>query len=256
MSRIEEILEHVRRRIDREYRDYQPSEGSRRPRVSLVEVIRGCSKVPVIGEVKPASPTQGPLRKMSPVEGVAGEMVEGGAVGLSVLTEPDFFGGSMENLRRVKAATPHIPVLMKDFILDERQIYHASKAGADSVLLVVSLCPRLEEFYQLVCSLGLEPLVEIHDRKDLEKVALLHPKLVGVNNRSLVTFQVDLKVTKRLLPEVRAVCPGAVVVSESGLSTAEDVRAALRWGADAVLVGSAIMAAENVAGKVRELVEA
>ncbi|WP_309493424.1 indole-3-glycerol-phosphate synthase [Candidatus Hecatella orcuttiae] len=256
MIRMEEILESVRRRVDRDYRAYQPSGGSRRPRVSLTEAIRGCSKVPVIAEVKPASPMQGPLRKIGSVEEVAGEMLQGGAVGLSVLTEPDFFGGSMENLRRVKAAFPQVPILMKDFILDERQIYHAFEAGADSVLLVASLCPRLEEFHRLVLSLGLEPLVEIHDPKDLEKTASLHPKLVGVNNRNLTTFQVDLKVTERLLPEVRVACPGAVVVSESGLRTAEDVRAVRRWGADAVLVGSAIMAAENVASKVRELVEA
>jgi len=124
------------------------------------------------------------------------------------------------------------------------------------VLLIPAICPDLEPLYHLALSLGLEPLIEVHTAEDVERVAELRPRLVGINNRDLETLRVDLDRTRRLAPLVKARCPEAILVSESGVRGAEDVRRLLSFGADAVLVGTSIMESENVARKVRELVEA
>jgi len=222
---------------------------------SLISAIRNSPDVPLIGEVKPASPSAGWIRPEVDAGDVAVRMVQGGAVGISVLTEPTFFHGSLANLLKVRAAV-NVPVLMKDFIIDERQVIQASKVGADALLLIAQICPRLEKFYELALTLGIEPLVEIHSREDLDRVAPLRPRLVGVNNRDLETLEINIERTRELAPAVRQLCPEALIVSESGITTVEDVRLVLSEGADAVLVGSSLIRAGDVTSKVRQLVEA
>ncbi len=256
MNFLDRVVESTRVRVEAEYRGYTPLRSKSPPaRRSLVGAIEGCSGVPVIGEVKPASPSAGWIYPGVEAGEVAVKMVQGGAVAVSVLTEPVFFHGSVENLIKVRGAVD-VPILMKDFIVDERQILKASEIGADSLLLIASICHRLATFYELALNLGMEPLIEIHSKDDLDRVTPLHPRLIGINNRDLETLKIDLNRTRELAPAVRHSCPGALVVSESGIEAVEDVRFVLASGADAILVGTSVMRSRDATAKVRELVEA
>lgn len=256
MNFLDRVVESTRARVETEYRGYTPPKPDSPPvRHSLVAAIRDCSGVPIIGEVKPASPSAGWIYPEVEAGEVAVKMIQGGAVGVSVLTEPSFFHGSIENLVKVRGAVD-APVLMKDFVVDERQIHKAYEIGADSILLITSICPHISKFYELALTLGIEPLIEIHNKDDLSRVAPFHPRLIGINNRDLETLKVNLNRTKELAPAVQRSCPEALVVSESGIETAEDVRFVLESGADAVLVGTSVMRSKDIVAKVRELVEA
>lgn len=257
MNILEEIVEATKARLEEE------GAGADSPTLyelhlekrSLAEALMGREGVPVIAEVKPRSPSRGDLRSASDPAEVALQMVEGGAAAISVLTEPRYFGGSLRALERV-AEIVSVPVLMKDFIIDEKQILRGAEAGADAILLMVSICPHLESFYHLILSLGLEPLVEVHSEEEVEKAARLKPWLIGINNRDLETMKTNLTHTQRILPLIKARCPEALIVAESGVRTPQDVKKLLTYGADAVLVGTAIMESRNIAEKVKELVGA
>ena len=179
---------------------------------------------------------------------------ENGASCISVLTDERYFGGSLERLERVRTVTT-IPLLRKDFIIDAYQIFEARCAGADAVLLIAACLDdsELRDFIEIASLLAMDCLVEVHDESEMMRVKTLNTKLVGINNRNLTTFHTDLAVTGKLsflAPEQ------AFLVSESGIATAEDVRLVHRMGADAVLVGEAIMRERDMAGKVRELAQA
>jgi indole-3-glycerol phosphate synthase len=229
------------------------------PRVSLKESIVKCMRAPVIAEVKPASPSFGRLRRVTSIAEVAKALARGGIVGISVLTEPKHFSGSLNSLAEVKRHIS-LPVLMKDIIVDPLQVKAAARLGADAVLLIYSIFKKdrvdhtVEGMIQLSHSEGLETLLETHTREDFLAALKTDADLVGINNRNLKTLKVDLQTTKRILSGVDI--HNKIVVSESGIQTVEDIRFLWSCGARAFLVGSTIMLAENVEEKVRELVMA
>ncbi len=186
-------------------------------------------------------------------------MERGGAVGISVLTEPKHFGGSIKVLNEARNHT-NLPILMKDVVVDPAQIETASKFGADAILLIYAIFKRayancsLEEAIQLTHKFSLEVVLETHTRDEFIAALNTDADILGVNNRDLKILKVDLKVTKHVLTSMKN-C-GRVVVGESGIQNASDTRFLKACGADAFLVGSAIMLAENVEAKVREPVHA
>ncbi len=230
-----------------------PLEPVRRESRSLSSAIMGCENLPVVAEIKRASPSAGRLTSSEGVEELAEAMVRGGAVALSVLTEEDFFAGHASYITRVSRRVD-VPILRKDFIVDEYQLLESAHLGADAVLLIAKvLGKRLKHFVQRSLELGLEPLVEVHDEEELELALESGAEMIGINNRDLETLEVDLSVTEKLAPKIP---DDFIVVSESGIRTPEDARRVVRAGADAILVGTALMRAPDPEAKVREFVGA
>lgn len=190
-------------------------------------------RVPVVAEVKPTSPTTGGEYDLDPVE-TAQAMVEGGAAALSVLTEPDHFGGTPADLRRVREAVD-VPVLRKDFILREEQL---DTVAADLTLLIARFLDDLEAMVAAARERGFQPLVEVHTEAEAERALAAGAQIVGVNNRDLARLEVDLGTFERVAPTVAG---SATLIAESGIGTVEDVRRMRGAGADALLVGSALM---------------
>lgn len=190
-------------------------------------------RVPVIAEVKPTSPTTEGTRDDDPVE-LAERMVEGGAAALSVLTEPDHFGGSTENLRRIRDAVD-VPVLRKDFVVREDQL---DVVEADVVLLIARFVDDLRQLLEAAESRGFQALVEVHDADELEAAVDAGASVIGINNRDLAKLEVDLGTFEEVAPTAP---DDVTLVAESGVSTVEDVRRMRAAGADALLVGTAIM---------------
>jgi indole-3-glycerol phosphate synthase len=226
---------------------------------SLKKSLKEAKGNPVIAEVKAASPSKGSMRKnLNPVK-LAGSMIKGGATGLSVLTEPKYFKGSINYVVEIHEAYS-IPILMKDFVLSEVQIKTARRIGASAVLLIHTLFSRgygetdLNEMISFSHKEGLEVLLETHTVEEFNSGLTTKADLIGINNRDLKTLKTDLKVTKRVLGEAGP--PDRMVVSESGINSARDVKYLRGYGAEAFLVGSAIVESNNPEDKVRELVEA
>jgi indole-3-glycerol phosphate synthase len=208
----------------------------------------------VIAEHKRRSPSAGAIRTDLELEDVVTAYQRGGARALSVLTERVGFGGSLEDLARARAAAT-LPILRKDFIVDEYQVVEAVAAGADAILLIVAaLQPAaLEALYGCATDHGLAVLVEVHDGNELAIAAAIEPAVIGINNRDLTTLQVDIARTFELLASAPA---GSVTVSESGLRAPEDVAAVAAAGVDAVLVGEALMRSADIEAACRALVGA
>jgi len=205
-------------------------------------------RVPLIAEVKPTSPTTRGERDDDPVELAAG-MVAGGAAALSVLTEPEHFGGSLANLERIRAAVD-VPVLRKDFLLRQSQL---DAVAADVVLLIARFVGEdLPALHAAARERGFQVLVEVHDRAELERALDCGASYVGVNNRDLARLEVDLETFERLAPHVP---DDVTLVAESGVTSPADVRRMRTAGADGLLVGSAIMAGD-VTDRTQELVSA
>lgn len=207
--------------------------------------------VRLIAEVKKASPSRGILAEgMDPVA-LAFRYAEAGAAALSVLTDAPFFQGAIEDLVAVSQAVA-LPLLRKDFILEEYQLWESRAWGADAILLIVAILDpaRLRDLRQAAKGLGLAALVEVHTREELERALDGGATLVGVNNRDLQSFETGLRPSLELLPLVP---PGILRVSESGLLTRSDVLAVVQAGAHAVLVGEALVRSEDIQAKVREL---
>lgn len=193
----------------------------------------------IVAEFKRSSPSAGPINAAADPATVAAAYQRGGAAALSVLTEPDRFRGSFEDLRAAHAATS-LPVLCKDFVLDQYQVWEAVEAGADAILLIVALLDdaTLRAFLAVAAELRVPALVEVHDEGEIGRAVRLGTSIVGINNRDLHSFNVDLTTALRLRPLVPR---GIVVVAESGYKTVADVAACARAGIDAVLVGEALM---------------
>jgi indole-3-glycerol phosphate synthase len=206
--------------------------------------------VSLIAEVKRASP--GLLRPDADVVALAREYETHGAAAISVLTDERFFQGSLDHLRDVRRNVK-LPVLRKDFILDRYQVYQGRAAGADAVLLIVAALSDdgLAALYHAIRELDMAALIEVHNEAELERALQINPRIVGVNNRNLRTFEVDLETTARLRPLIPA---GVVLVAESGVRTGADVARLSAVGVDAVLVGEALVRATDVGRKIQELV--
>lgn len=200
----------------------------------------------IIAEIKRKSPSKGELRGDIDPEYFAGKYIEGGAKAISVLTEETFFGGSGDDLRRVAKVAGKIPVLRKDFIIDEAQLYESAYLGADMVLLIVRILTndKLRSFTSRSAELGLTPLVEVHDEAELEKAIDIGAEIIGINNRDLYTFHVDIAVSEKLLPLVPK---GKTAVIESGINAKSSMERLERLGADAFLIGEALVLADNPA---------
>jgi indole-3-glycerol phosphate synthase len=205
----------------------------------------------IIAEHKRSSPSAGPIRPGSNVGEIARAYEEGGAAAMSVLTEEHRFGGSLEDLREA-AASCALPLLRKDFIVDSYQLHEASAAGASAVLLIVAAleAEELSELHDAARELSLDVLVEVHDAAELEVAARAAAELIGVNNRDLRDFSVDPQRTYALLDAMPA---GALVVAESGISTAEELARLSAAGVAAALIGERLMRAPDPAGALREL---
>lgn len=206
-------------------------------------------KNPIISEIKPASPSEGRIRETDAAR-LAGAMERGGACAISVLTEPFYFFGSLENLQKAKKAT-NLPILRKDFIVDEYQLHEAKHYGADAVLLMVAVLGEgLGGFYERTGELGMEALVEVHDECELGIALDAQAELIGINNRDLRTLEVDLDTTKKL---AGGIPKNKTIVSESGVKTEEDLKFVLKY-ADAALIGTTLMRASDVEKAVRGFV--
>ena len=205
----------------------------------------------VIAEFKRRSPSAGEIRAGATPEELARASEEGGAAALSVLTDAMHFGGSLDDLRKARRACA-LPVLQKDFIVDRYQLYEAAVAGADAVLLIVAaLEPEdLALLYEEARGLDLDVIVEVHKEEELETALTVDAEVLGVNNRNLDNFGVDVGTTFELITDVPA---GKTVVSESGIADRATLEELERVGVDAVLIGEALMRADDPAAKVREL---
>ncbi|MDN5347653.1 MAG: indole-3-glycerol phosphate synthase [Clostridia bacterium] len=256
---LKEILDYKRREVATAKETLPLSElkdklSRLEPRRNFRDSLRPRDGVRVIAEVKKASPSRGVIRHaFDPVE-LAGAYTRGGAAAISVLTDSRFFQGQPGYLALVRKATP-LPLLRKDFIIDEYQLYESCLLGADAVLLIVAaLTPaQLGEYLHIARGLGLAALVEVHTATEVKIALDAGAEIIGINNRDLQTFEVDLRTTLELRPLI----PGdRMVVSESGIKTRRDIELLAAAGIDAVLVGEALSAAQDVEGKVRELAEA
>ena len=229
--------------------------GPRRNFLACVQRPRS-GDVALIAEVKKASPSAGVICKdFDPVR-IAREYEAAGASCLSVLTDEKFFQGSLANLKQIRESVK-LPLLRKDFIIDERQILEAIEWGADAILLIVAILEdrQLADYQALASAGGLAALVEVHDEAELERALATGARLIGVNNRNLKTFEVDLGTTERLAAKVRHDVPGTdrFLVAESGIHSRADVDRLRGCGACAILVGESLMRGGNIALKAREL---
>jgi indole-3-glycerol phosphate synthase len=238
----------------------------RRPLPDLIAACRGLApardfeaalrppageRVRLIAEVKRGSPSQGLFRADLDPVAQAGIYAGAGAAAVSVLTDARYFHGSLDDLARVHGAVA-VPVLRKDFIVDEYQLWEARAAGADAVLLIVAALEdaALRDLLHAAKGAGLATLVEVHTAGELDRALRLGAPVIGVNNRDLQTLTTSLEPSLHLLPQIP---PGPLTVSESGLASGADVAAVVAAGAHAVLVGETLLRARDVAAKVREL---
>ena len=212
----------------------------------------GAGDVGLIAEVKKASPSAGIIRAdFDPVK-IAQEYESAGASCLSVLTDEKYFEGSLAHLQAVRAVV-NLPLLRKDFVIDERQIAEAIEWGADAVLLIVAILDdaKLARFYELASGAGLSVLVEVHDAAELRRAQAINAPLIGVNNRNLKDFTVDLGTTELLAEQMDL--QQTLLVAESGIDSRADVKRLTACGARAVLVGESLMREDNISAKVRAL---
>ena len=262
---LDRILEHKREEVARQKLKVEQVEVQRRlahapaPRPFSAK-LRHPQRLALIAEVKHKSPSKGILvPNFDPIK-LARTYMEHGADALSILTDIRFFGGSLQYLRAIRelqeqqADWSDVPLLRKDFILDPYQGFEARAYGADAVLLIMAALEErvLRELLELIEELGMEALVEVHDATELQRAIAAGATTIGVNNRNLRSFEVDVATTGHLAAQLDA-CNRPVLVSESGIRGAEDLERLRAWKADAILVGEAIVTAPNIGAKVREL---
>ncbi len=215
------------------------------------EAISKPKQIALIAEIKQSSPCAGLIRQNFNLEEIAQSYQQAGVQAVSVLTEEDFFGGNLAYLNQVKNIVS-VPVLRKDFILESYQLYESRYFGADAVLLIADLLTKdkLVELMQVADTLGLDYLIEVHDEKELKKVLSLKAPIIGINNRSLRTLEIDFKTTEKLFTLVPR---DKTVVVESGIKSAQDVLFLKILGASAVLIGTVFMEATDIKNKVEEV---
>jgi indole-3-glycerol phosphate synthase len=255
---LDTIIEATRMRVAKAKRDADPGSLARRAEKHAPRGFRqalkraGRDQIAVIAELKKASPSKGLIRADFAAPALARELESGGATALSVLTDEEFFQGSLENLRQASAAV-RIPCLRKDFIVDEFQVLEARANSADALLLIVAaLAPdQFKQLLRTAKSHGLDVLCEVHDEPELDRALQAGCDLIGVNTRDLRTFKVDLEIAFRLAEKFPA---SLVRVAESGIQAGQDVRRLRAAGYDAFLVGESLMRAERPGDALRELI--
>ncbi len=255
MNILEEILEHKREEVkkakrNRSQRSLQEKEAFGFRRLSLLRALRS-SKPAIIAEVKQASPSKGIIRKDFNALAVAREYVQNGATALSVLTDEKFFHGDLSYIEVMRKFVT-IPILRKDFIIDPYQLYESKSAGADAVLLIVAALDssRLHDLFDEATVLGLQCLIEVHSKKEIESLRLDKVDMIGINNRNLATFETNIANST----ELRKLIPAEIeVVSESGINTPNDVRFLMSHAITSFLIGESFMKAESPGDALREL---
>lgn len=253
---LAEILENTRREVDARrsaanIEILRAAIAAQPPARSLEAALRAPG-VSVIAEFKRRSPSKGDIAAGANPAAVALAYQSHGASAVSVLTDERYFGGSLDDLRAVRAAVD-LPILRKDFVLDEFQLLEARAAGADAVLLIVAAlgAGRLGELLEATHELGLEALVEVHTLDETDIAKSVGARLIGINNRNLSTFETDLSVTREVASRIGS---DAVIISESGIRHAADVAQVREWGAHAVLVGESLLKSDDVGSHLRTLV--
>ena len=256
MKFLDDILASTRvvvqaSRLNRPMKDLKNMIRDRQGPRSLKHALSKSKGLQLIAELKQASPSQGLIRiPFDPVE-IARLYEAGGAAAISVLTEERFFRGSLNTLGKVRQVV-ELPLLRKDFIIDEYQVYEARAFEADAILLIAAILDdsRLKDYRALAADLGMDSLVEVHTGKEVEQALRCGADLVGINNRHLETFETDLETTFRLIDEIP---DDRIVISESGITSRTDLQRLEKAGADAVLIGEAFMKSPDIAAKIREL---
>jgi len=221
----------------------------------LQPALKRNDKINIIAEIKRASPSKGVINDKIDVAETAKSYEKGGSCAVSVLTEEDFFKGSLEDLRTVKHSVS-LPILRKDFIFDEFQIYEAAANGTDAVLLIAAILDEevLTKLHRLAeRDLGLDVLVEVHTLEELERIKKMGAKIIGINNRDLHSFKVSLDVSRRLIKHAPE---DALMIAESGLQTREDLLELRNLGFVGFLIGEVLMRTKNAAEKLNDFVEA
>jgi indole-3-glycerol phosphate synthase len=261
MTILEEIFAHKRREVARR-KQARPmaaveleAEAAPLPLDFLAAVCRPPQARPrLIAEVKAASPSRGELVKDFDPERLASLYQQNGAAAISVLTDEKYFKGSLADLYRISRLSPRLPLLRKDFVCEPYQIYEGRAAGADAILLIAACLdlPQLKFLHTLVLALGMVPLVEVHNRPELDMALSCAPLMIGINNRNLHDFSVNLETSLELIPLVPA---GVCRVAESGIHSRAEVDRLASAGVDAILVGEALLTAPDPAAKVRSLSE-
>ncbi len=253
-SFLEKVLEVKRREIKRDLEYVKKLEEMIKGRDRFYDFpssLRDC-RTKIIAEVKKASPSLGQIREVDPAE--QAKLYElAGATAISVLTDREFFNGSLEDLKRVREVVS-LPVLRKDFIIDRIQVLEAKAYGADTLLLIVRILSpkKLKELISFSRELGLEPLVEVFSLEEAEIALDTGVQILGINNRDLDTLKTDINLTRELAPKIKEL--GAkFVVAESGIETREQIEELMGYGVDAFLIGTSLMKSEDPYQKLREL---
>jgi len=256
---LREIVEHKRREVAARAAKVKLAElkrkaASAKPPRGFTNAIQNriaLGQPAVIAECKKASPSRGVIREDYSPTAIAKSYVAAGATCLSVLTDADYFQGADDHLIEARQACT-LPVIRKDFMIDPYQVYESRALGADCILLIAACLPDklMQDLASLARDLGMDVLVEVHDRKELERGHLLRTPLIGINNRDLRSFATDLNTTLDLLVDVM---PDRTVVTESGIHTPEDVALMRRRGVNAFLVGEAFMSSADPGAKLKEL---
>jgi indole-3-glycerol phosphate synthase len=226
---------------------------------SLKKAIKYCNSTAIIAEIKFSSPSKGTIREKRDFVEIAKKMVKGGAIGLSILTEPRLFKGSLNGFIAVRKSI-NLPLLMKDLVVHEAQINCARKVNANAILLILQFFERgytskdLDYMINYAHSLGLEVLLETHTFEEFKKAVRSEADIIGINNRDLRSMKVSIEQTKAILEKVKEIPKDKVIVSESGIGKRKDIEFLMSYGVNAFLVGSSIMQAKDIEKKVRELV--
>ena len=255
-SRLLEILETKKQEVAQLKRNGLSSPGQRSiPGIrDFNSAISQPGRINLIAEIKFASPSAGMIREKTDPIKIGRIYEQAGAAAISLLTDQKFFHGHLENLPGVKQAV-NLPVLRKDFIIDEIQIREALAWGADAILLIVRILSeaQLKELLHISHENGLAALVEVHDREDLEKALDAKAEIIGINNRDLDTFEINLQTTPKLAAQIPE---GHIIVGESGIHNSKDIEGLKGLKVNAVLIGSALMSSADIESKTREMVEA
>ncbi|MGI0026413.1 MAG: indole-3-glycerol phosphate synthase TrpC [Nitrosopumilaceae archaeon] len=250
---LQKLANNSQRAIDEEV--YKISEKLPRSKSNIIDNIRKNKHASLITEIKFSSPSLGNIRDVSdPVE-IAKLMIQGGAIGLSILTQPHLFNGSPEYFQKIRRQVS-IPLLMKDVVIDKKQIDAAEKIGADCVLLIQSIFDKkfandIDEFIAYAHKKDILILLEAHTKNEFVRSVHTDADMLGINNRNLDTLKIDLNITKDILKDRKE---NRIILSESGIESPKDIKFLHKCGADAFLVGSSIMKSKDIKGHVEKLV--
>jgi len=254
---LDRIVSHNRQELEYRKRSLAMAKlqtlASEQPQaIDLASALRG-DGIQLIAEVKKGSPSRGVIRHDFDPEKIAAIYAANGAAAVSVLTEAKHFQGSLDHLKDIrKTLTKKLPLLRKDFIFEPYQIYESRAYGADSLLLIVAILEpeRLRDLLGISHELNMSCLVEVHNEAEIEIALKSKARIIGINNRDLTTFNVDIATTERLRPLIP---PDRIVVSESGIKERADIEKLSQMGIDAVLIGESLISAPDIAARMREL---